>query len=83
MRLFVLAPFALAACLPTDAPKPLVSDYNGHVVKVQYHPYALGTEYKASPVYAVARETCGSDASYQGVRRVSDYAGEHTFLCQK
>ena len=83
MRYALMLPFALAACVGA-AEAPMVSDFNGHTVKVVYHPYALGAEYRSSPAYAKAKETCGasSDPSYQGVRRLNDYQGEHVFLCQ-
>lgn len=72
----------LAGCLdPSTAPPPMVSDFNGHTVKVIYHTYALGDGYRESPAYAVAAQTCGGDATYQGVRQVSQYQGEHVFLC--
>lgn len=74
----------VTACL--EAGEPVVADYNGRIVKVQYHPYALGDDYEGSPVHAKAAETCSLDgreeAIYQGVRRVSEYAGEHVFLCR-
>ena len=75
---------ALTACL--EVPGPVVADYNGRIVKIQYHPYPLPSEsYKASPIYAKAVETCRldgrDDALYQGVTAVSQYAGHHTFLC--
>ena len=79
MRSIYVLPFLLAACVESS---PLVSDFNGHTVKVQYHSYPLGDDYRASPVYEKARETCGSDATYQGVRRVDQYTGEHVFLCK-
>jgi hypothetical protein len=72
----------LAAC--DTAGVPMVSDYNGRIVKVQFHNVALGADYAASPIYLKAVETCKldgrSDATYQGVRPVGQYAGEHTFL---
>jgi hypothetical protein len=75
---------ALTACL--EAGEPMVSDYNGRIVKVQYHNVPLGDNYRGSPIYAKAVETCKldgrKDAIYQGMKRVSDYAGEHTFLCR-
>ncbi|ARC90224.1 hypothetical protein [Rhodovulum sp. MB263] len=60
----------------------MVSDYNGHMVKVVSHPYALGDKYKQSPIYTVAKETCGKEAVYQGVRQINEYQGEHVFLCR-
>lgn len=74
---------ALGACV--DAGQPLVSDYNGRIVKVQYHGFALGNDYQESPIYLKAVETCKldgrSEAVYQGVRQLGDFAGEHVFLC--
>ena len=83
-RLFaIIIPLALAGCL--EAGEPMVADYNGRIVKVQYHNFALGDEYKASPIYAKAVETCKldgrDDAKYQGMRSVGDFSGEHVFLC--
>ncbi len=73
----------LAACNTTGA--PTVADYNGRIVKIQFHDVPLGSNYKASPIYLKAVETCmldgRNDASYQGVRSLGQYAGEHTFLC--
>jgi len=76
----------LAACASPQIakPVPLVTDYNGHMVKVQWHQFHLGASYQASPAYATAVETCArdgfSDAIYQGVRVVA-YDGIHTFIC--
>lgn len=82
--LFTFPLVALAAC-DVAAPTPIVSDYNGRTVKVQYHSFALGDGYRDSPVYFKAVETCKldgrRDAAYQGVRNVSQYSGEHVFLC--
>ena len=81
-------PIALAATLAAcvTAPPPAVTDYNGRIVRVQYHSYNLGEGYHASPVYQTAVETCRldgrDDAIYQGVRPLSQYQGEHTFLCR-
>lgn len=85
MRRIVFAtPLVLMACM--DAGAPMVSDYNGRVVKIQYHNFPLGEDYQASPIYSKAIETCAldgrKDAIYQGMRSVSQYAGEHTFLCR-
>ena len=81
MRLALLAlPLSLAACL--ELPPPMVSDYNGYMVKIVDHPYALGSAYKQSPIYTVARETCGKDAIYQGMKQISEYQGEHIFMCR-
>lgn len=77
--LFAVLPFA--ACV--EAAPPMVSDYNGNIVKVIYHTVPLDANYRASPIYQTAVETCGSEAVYQGMRRVSQYQGEHTFLCRK
>lgn len=80
MRPVLIVPmFLLTACVET---KPIVSDYNGHIVKVQFHPYALGDDYKGSPIYETARDTCGREAVYQGVRQIDPYTGEHVFLCR-
>ncbi len=79
-RLALVFAALLAACV--DAAPPLVSDFNGHTVKLVYHPYPLGADYKGSPLYSTAVETCGSDAVYQGMRQVSQYQGEHIFLCR-
>lgn len=78
----LIAACALAACVGT-APPPMVSDYNGHMVRVVYHDWPLGDDYRVSPIYAKAVEVCGSDASYQGMRRLGDGQGEHAFLCVK
>ncbi len=63
-----------------------IIDYNGRIVKVQFHNVALGENYRESPIYAKAVETCKldgrSDAAYQGVRPIGDLAGEHVFLCR-
>lgn len=79
----IIPALALSACF--EAGEPMVSDYNGRIVKVQFHNYPLGDNYKDSPIYAKALETCAidgrSNAIYQGVRSVGQYAGEHTFLC--
>lgn len=86
MRLALAATLALAGCveeIATSAPPPVVSDYNGHVVKVIYHQYPLGERYRESPVYAVAKQTCGGEATYQGTRQVASYQGEHVFLCKR
>ena len=84
MRIALVLPLALVACVDA-APPPVVSDYNGRIVRVQYHGFPLGENFRESPVYAVAVQTCGldgrNDASYQGVRPVGQYSGEHTFLC--
>jgi hypothetical protein len=85
MRLTIVLATAvtLSACI--EAGEPMVSDYNGRTVKVQFHPYPLGSDYKQSPIYVKALETCAldgrSEAVYQGMRRVSEFAGEHVFLC--
>nr|WP_325249443.1 hypothetical protein [Amylibacter sp.] len=80
--LFLVLPM-LVACNTTS--EPMVADYNGRIVKVQFHDVPLGANYKASPIYLKAVETCmldgRSDATYQGVRSLGQYAGEHTFLC--
>ena len=81
MRLALVLTFALAGCVEAQTP-PMVADFNGHVVKVIYHPYALGANYRKSPVYAVARDVCGGDAVYQGTRKLTPYQGEHIFLCR-
>ncbi|OLS46850.1 hypothetical protein [Rhodovulum sulfidophilum] len=81
MRLVILAlPVSLAACIAV--PPPMVSDYNGHMVKIVDHPYALGDKYKQSPIYTLAKETCGKEAVYQGMRQINEYQGEHVFLCR-
>lgn len=64
-----------------SAPPPMVSDFNGHVVKVVYHPYALGANYRGSPIYDVAAKVCGGDAIYQGMKQTTPYQGEHILLC--
>lgn len=79
MRFALLALPMLAACVASE---PFVSDYNGHTAKVVYHPYALGPEYRKSPAYAKAVETCGSEAVYQGVKALPNSQGEHIFLCK-
>lgn len=81
MRLTLALPFALAACV-ASAETPVVSDYNGHTVKVLSHPYALGPNWQKSPTYAVAVQACGRDAVYQGTRQISQYQGEHVYLCK-
>ncbi len=82
-RFFFFVPLALFAC--SEPSPPLVADYNGRTVKIQYHNVPLGDNYKGSPIYATAVETCmldgRSEASYQGMRKVGDFAGEHSFLC--
>ena len=86
MRYALLSVVLLSGCveaIAASAPPPIVSDYNGHIVKLMYHPYPLGADYKGSPPYIKAVEVCGSDAVYQGTRQVSAYEGEHTFLCRK
>ncbi len=86
MRYALLSALLLSGCvdaIAASAPPPIVSDYNGHVVKLMYHPYPLGEGYKASPVYAKAVEVCGGDAVYQGTRQVGPYDGEHIFLCKR
>ena len=82
LRYALLALLPLCACVDA-ASAPMVSDFNGNTVKVIYHRYALGANYQASPVYATAAQTCGTDAVYQGVRVISEYQGEHIFLCRK
>ena len=83
---------ALAACLTLTAciepNPPAVSDYNGRTVKVQGRIYALngpGQNIKDYPEYQLAIETCALDgrheARYQGYRMISDYSGEHVFIC--
>ena len=85
MRIVLAAVVALSGCVEAAAQSapPMVSDYNGNVVKVIYHPYALGANYRSSPVWKVAAEVCGGDAVYQGVRRISPYQGEHILICKK
>lgn len=82
-KLGLLSLVALAGCMGSG--EPMVSDYNGRIVKVQFHDVALGTNYKQSPIYAKAVETCKldgrSDATYQGVKALGNYQGEHVFLC--
>lgn len=85
-RMLALVPLAfLTGCLDGGG-EPMVSDYNGRIVKVQFHNVPLGENYRESPIYVTALETCRlddrNDAIYQGVRPVGNYAGEHTFLCQ-
>lgn len=85
MRLAIAFALSLSGCVEAiaqSAPPPMVSDFNGHVVKVVYHPYALGENYKLSPVWKVAAEVCGGDAVYQGMRHLTPYQGEHVFLCK-
>jgi hypothetical protein len=83
-KYLIVLPIALAGCM--DAGEPLVSDYNGRIVKIQYHTVPLGDNYQGSPIYEKAVETCAldgrSDAVYQGMTRVSEYTGEHIFLCR-
>lgn len=79
MRLALLCLLPLAACV--DAPPPMVSDYNGHMVRLVYHNVPLGDEYRGSPLYSKAVEVCGSEATYQGMRQINSYQGEHAFLC--
>lgn len=82
MRLaLALAVLPVTACLA--APPAVVSDYNGYTVKVIYHDVPLGPNYQASPVYAEAAKVCGGPATYSGVRQVSAYQGEHTFICKR
>ena len=86
MRVVLASVLALAGCVEAvakSAPPPMVSDFNGHVVKVVYHPYVLGSNYRGSPIYAVAAQACGGDAAYQGMRQINAYQGEHVFLCAK
>ncbi|WP_271879625.1 hypothetical protein [Phaeobacter italicus] len=83
-KLLAIAPVAaLAGCMGSG--EPMVSDYNGRIVKVQFHDVALGANYKQSPIYAKAVETCKldgrSNANYQGVKALGNYQGEHVFLC--
>ena len=83
-KLFIVpALLFLSGCVSAAA--PMVSDYNGRTVKVQFHSFPLGEDYRGSPIYAKAVETCRldgrDDAVYQGMRLVGEYAGEHTFLC--
>ena len=85
MKKYLIAlPIVLVGCM--DPGEPLVSDYNGRMVKLQYHTVPLGDNYRESPIYAKAVETCAldgrKDAIYQGMTRVSDYVGEHVFLCR-
>ncbi len=87
MKLFALVILApLAACV--DASAPVVTDYNGHLVKVQGRIYALNgpnQNPKDYPEYQVAVDTCALDGRkavrYQGFRMSSEYTGEHVFLC--
>ncbi len=81
MRTIALLPvLALAACV--EAGPPMVSDYNGETVKLISHPYPLGADYRSSPIYTKAAETCGREAVYQGTRQIGEYQGEHVFLCR-
>lgn len=80
MRLATLA-CLLPLCACVEAAPPMVSDYNGNLVKLVYHNVPLGNSYKGSPLYAKAVEVCGRDATYQGMRQISEYQGEHAFLC--
>lgn len=82
MRALALLP-VLVLCACVEPSPPMVSDYNGRTVKVIYHPYPLGDDYRESPIYAKAVETCGGEAVYQGTRQISEYQGEHVFLCRK
>lgn len=79
----------LSACVDVSDP-PVVSDYNGHIVKVQ----DMGGIYSLkdhtpenSPAFALAIDTCKTDgfrgAKYQGFRLVGQYTGEHVFLCTR
>lgn len=70
----------LSACVSET---PLVSDFNGYTVRIVSHAYPLGDGYKESPIYTKAVETCGGDAAYQGVRRITEFQGEHVFLCER
>ena len=84
-NLLAIAPIAiLAGCMASS--EPMVSDYNGRIVKVQFHDVALGANYKQSPIYAKTVETCKldgrSDATYQGVKALGNSQGEHVFLCE-
>ena len=80
MRYLVLAlPLSLAACL--EVPPPMVSDYNGHMVKIVDHDFPLGSNYRQSPIYAKAAEICGGEAIYQGMRGIGNMQGEHAFIC--
>lgn len=81
MRFALVIPAVLAACV-ASAETPVVSDYNGHTVKVVSHPYPLGDKWRQSPTYAVAVKVCGRDAVYQGTRQISQYQGEHIYLCK-
>ena len=89
MRIVVLlATLTLAGCVDVS-PAPVVSDYNGRIVKIQDMggTYSLqGRTAADSPAVALAQETCALDgrksATYQGFRMVSQYAGEHVFLCR-
>lgn len=74
---------ALTACMET--PSPMVSDYNGRVVKITDQAAPLGRDYRKTAIYAKAVQTCHmdgrDDAEYQGTRPISDFQGEHIFLC--
>ncbi len=73
-------PLVLAACV-TSAPPPIVSDYNGHMAKIIYHSVPLGDAWRSSPTYEAAKQACGRDAVYQGVRQINQYQGEHVYMC--
>ena len=81
MRFMIALPalVMLTACL--DAAPPMVTDYNGRLVKLAHHNYPLGDNYRGSPLYTKAVEVCGSDATYQGMRNLGPNQGEHAFLC--
>mgnify|MGYP003382899808 CR=1 FL=1 len=85
----LIACFTVSACVDVSDP-PMVTDYNGHTVKITDHGgyYPLngpGQNVKDYPAYKLAVQTCAldghKDAAYQGVRVVAEATGEHTFLC--
>lgn len=69
---------ALAGCVTTD---PVVSAYNGSSVSIQGPglPPASGP---APDAIALAKETCGGNATPASNRMVGEYTTEHLFICR-
>lgn len=85
----ILALGALAGCMNTaqgvDPLEPRVTDFNGHMVRISYHPYAVGNA-PESPIVKKANQVCsgvGKVASYGSFVRVNPYEGIHTYVCVK
>lgn len=87
MRLALLAPLALAACMDAatgvDPLEPQVIDFNGSTVKIRHHAYAVGDDAR-SPIVAKANEICGAQskrAKFGSFTKLSQFEGLHTYIC--